>query len=88
MSDDSMPDGWEQHHIQVARVALATSVAALAMQVFGLADWVPDSDKSLRNMLVNVAPGVSDDVIDAAMGLVVHALGQVEELRAKGVPRH
>jgi len=83
-----MPEGWEQRAVEVSSVALATSVAALAMQVLGMADRVPDSDKALRALLVNVAPDVSDAVIDAALGLVVHALGQVEVLRANGLPRH
>ncbi|MEN5084313.1 hypothetical protein ABE438_17670 [Bosea sp. TWI1241] len=87
MSSESMPAGWQENAVQIASVALATSVAALAMQVFSMADRVPDNDGSLRAALVNVAPEVSDVVIDAALGLVVHALLQVEQLRAKGMHR-
>lgn len=75
---------WENEVRAVSAVALATSIAALTMQVFTQSGTRPDNDASLRNMLKRVAPnGVSQHVLDAAEGLLANALIESEALRAQ-----
>lgn len=79
---------WESEVRAVSAVALATSVAALAMQVFTLSGTHPNGEVSLRNMLKRVAPdGISDHVLEAAQGLLANALLEAEALKGRFVAK-